>query len=214
MTNTRFAALTLDEGIPALLAKYEERFDNVFPLPPSYRTSDVESLKAFAKAITSNLIGGIGYFYGTSIVDRGFAYDWDQEDDASGADEVEKGAKLTEPKALLTATPSRSFFPRGFYWFVEYHYSQLSTDCELLGMRDFIYCISVNGTMISGMKGIVGHSKSSLTNSNSLEILKDWIDLIDEDGWVGREQILGEEARSRVRHSPLGILYQRSEYSR
>lgn len=35
-------------------------------------------------------------------------------------------------------------------------------------------------------------------NALSLEILKDWIDLVDEDGWVGREQILGEEARSRV----------------
>lgn len=32
----------------------------------------------------------------------------------------------------------------------------------------------------------------------SLEILKSWVDLIDEDGWVGREQILGEEARSKV----------------
>jgi len=37
-------------------------------------------------------------------------------------------------------------------------------------------------------------------NDFSLEILKDWIGLIDEDGWVGREQILGEEARSKVRH--------------
>ena len=34
----------------------------------------------------------------------------------------------------------------------------------------------------------------------SLEILKDWIGLIDEDGWVAREQILGDEARSKVRH--------------
>ena len=33
---------------------------------------------------------------------------------------------------------------------------------------------------------------------SSLEILKDWINLIDNDGWVAREQILGEEARSRV----------------
>jgi hypothetical protein len=32
----------------------------------------------------------------------------------------------------------------------------------------------------------------------SLEILKDWVALIDKDGWVAREQILGEEARSRV----------------
>jgi len=33
---------------------------------------------------------------------------------------------------------------------------------------------------------------------SSLEILKDWVDLIDENGWVAREQILGEEARSKV----------------
>lgn len=43
----------------------------------------------------------------------------------------------------------------------------------------------------------------SWDNDLSLEILKSWIDLIDSDGWVGREQILGEEARSRVsRFSP------------
>jgi mannosyl-oligosaccharide glucosidase len=35
-------------------------------------------------------------------------------------------------------------------------------------------------------------------NDLSLEILKDWINLIDDDGWVAREQILGEEARSKV----------------
>ncbi|KAI1783641.1 mannosyl oligosaccharide glucosidase-domain-containing protein [Ganoderma leucocontextum] len=35
-------------------------------------------------------------------------------------------------------------------------------------------------------------------NDLSLEILQSWINLIDEDGWVTREQILGEEARSRV----------------
>lgn len=37
------------------------------------------------------------------------------------------------------------------------------------------------------------------TTDCSLEILKDWVDLIDDDGWVAREQILGEEARSKVR---------------
>jgi hypothetical protein len=36
------------------------------------------------------------------------------------------------------------------------------------------------------------------SSSFSLEILKDWIGLIDDDGWVAREQILGEEARSKV----------------
>ena len=35
-------------------------------------------------------------------------------------------------------------------------------------------------------------------NDLGLDILRSWIDLIDEDGWVAREQILGEEARSKV----------------
>ena len=109
----------LDEGIPALSAAYNDRFDSVFPIPSNYETADAESLRTFSKAITSNLIGGVGYFYGTSIVDRGFAYEWDQEDDADPSDADEKkGSTLVEPKGLLTATPSRSFFPRGFYWYV------------------------------------------------------------------------------------------------
>jgi hypothetical protein len=33
---------------------------------------------------------------------------------------------------------------------------------------------------------------------DSLEILSSWIALIDSNGWVAREQILGEEARSKV----------------
>jgi mannosyl-oligosaccharide glucosidase len=32
----------------------------------------------------------------------------------------------------------------------------------------------------------------------SLEIIKSWVSLIDENGWVAREQILGAEARSKV----------------
>ena len=32
----------------------------------------------------------------------------------------------------------------------------------------------------------------------ALEVLKSWFSLIDEDGWIGREQILGAEARSKV----------------
>eukprot|EP00474_Spongospora_subterranea_P009137 CRZ09595.1 hypothetical protein [Spongospora subterranea] len=34
----------------------------------------------------------------------------------------------------------------------------------------------------------------------SLEILESWIDLIQNSGWLPREQILGEEARARVPH--------------
>lgn len=110
------AASTLDEGIPALIAKYSQRFSQVFPVPS---LPEHESVTAFSQAITSNLFGGVGYFYGRSLVDPGFAYEWDEdesgdEDSKKGKDD--KGPRFVDPKALLTATPSRSFFPRGFYW--------------------------------------------------------------------------------------------------
>lgn len=35
-------------------------------------------------------------------------------------------------------------------------------------------------------------------NDLSLEILESWMNLVDESGWIAREQILGEEPRSKV----------------
>ena len=105
-------ASSLDQGIPALTSAFAARFKSVFPIPPAN-----QSTEKFSQAITSNLLGGIGYFYGSSIEDRGFAYEWDDEEGETEGKES-KGPKLTDPRELLTATPSRSFFPRGFYWCV------------------------------------------------------------------------------------------------
>ncbi|KAJ7098151.1 glycoside hydrolase [Mycena belliarum] len=160
----KLSSTTIDQGIPALVESYGKRFQTAFPFPPDFPPAKRDSLEAFSKAVTSNLVGGVGYFYGTSIVNRKFSYEWDEEDDPSDSQDGESGARLTEPKALLTATPSRSFFPRGFYWDEGFH---------LLHIGEW-------------------------DNDFSLAILKDWIELIDDDGWVAREQILGEEARSKV----------------
>ena len=124
---------------------YNQRFDEVFPIPANFPTTKAESLKAFSKAITSNLVGGIGYFYGRSIVDEKFSYEWDQDEDRS-EDTEKKGAHMTDPRGLLTATPSRSFFPRGFYWFVSilFPYAVCVT-CDT-GTRASICSILANGT--------------------------------------------------------------------
>ncbi|KAL0085821.1 glycoside hydrolase [Phycomyces blakesleeanus] len=114
----------------------------------------------FAQYLLSNMLGGIGYFHGSSVVDRSHH---PLEDEENFSD-VPIKAELTEPRSLFTATPSRPFFPRGFYWDEGFH--------ELLiGKWD---------------------------NDLSLDIIKNWVSLIDENGWVAREQILGEEARSKV----------------
>ncbi|KAK7466923.1 Processing alpha glucosidase I [Stygiomarasmius scandens] len=156
---------TLNQGIPALIASFNQRFQDTFPTPSDYANDNQESLEAFSKAITSNLLGGVGYFYGTSLVNNKFSYEWDEDEDSQSSEEnVNDGPKLTEPKELLTATPSRSFFPRGFYWDEGFHLLHI-------GAWD---------------------------NDFSIEILKDWVKLIDDNGWVAREQILGEEARSKV----------------
>lgn len=118
----------MDEGLSALASAFEERFKSVFPVPTDFLPEKQQELEAFSRAITSNLIGGVGYFYGPSIVDKKFSYEWDEEEDLQISDDDDedaevkdetKGARLTPPRGLLTATPSRSFFPRGFYWLVK-----------------------------------------------------------------------------------------------
>ncbi|KAJ9119625.1 hypothetical protein QFC22_003334 [Naganishia vaughanmartiniae] len=157
---------SLTRGLADQAETYDARFAQTFALPHEFSSP---SYTRFAQSVTSNLIGGVGYFYGDSIIDRSFKQPYD-EDPADEDDEDEdghtgpKGPTREPARQLLTATPSRSFFPRGFYWDEGFHLPLIAEwDPDL-----------------------------------SLVILKSWIELIDQDGWVAREQILGDEARSKV----------------
>ncbi|GAA5835928.1 hypothetical protein JCM5353_003090 [Sporobolomyces roseus] len=152
---------SLSTALTASSEAFRTRFASAFPQISAFSASQ----QAFAQEILANLVGGVGYFHGSSIIDRTFSHEWDDEDSLSSeAQKRSSRPETTKPMQLLTATPSRSFFPRGFYWDEGFH-------LLLIGAWD---------------------------NDLSLEIIKSWIDLVDENGWVGREQILGEEARSKV----------------
>lgn len=124
---------------------FSDKFENTFKLGSKGFTAD--EIK-FSKAAFSNLIGGIGYFYGSSRV-------LSQHTDSP----------VPYWKApLYTAVPSRSFFPRGFLWDEGFH-----------GLILAVWDLDIE-----------------------LDIISHWFDLMNVEGWIPREQILGSEALSRV----------------
>ncbi|KAF8936813.1 Processing alpha glucosidase I [Haplosporangium gracile] len=154
---------TISSAISKAENAFDERFEDTFHLK---QRGYSDSMVNFAKATMSNLVGGIGYFHGSSIVDESPTYEDGQNDHLEGpvARRPSPDPQMTAPASLFSAVPSRSFFPRGFYWDEGFHQT-------LLGQWD---------------------------NDLSLEVIKSWYDRQDSNGWIQREQILGEEARSRV----------------
>ncbi|XP_072385583.1 uncharacterized protein GCS1 [Diabrotica undecimpunctata] len=133
------------EVLETYRSKFLEKFEKTFKLKQKgYQPREIK----FAQAALSNMIGGIGYFYGSSRVQSDY---------------------IKEPvyywrAPLYTAVPSRSFFPRGFLWDEGFH-----------------------GFLIS---------KWSL--DMELDIMSHWFDLMNVEGWIPREQILGIEALAKV----------------
>ncbi|KAL8339038.1 hypothetical protein RB598_007382 [Gaeumannomyces tritici] len=122
----------------------------------------------FTQALLSNLLGGLGFFHGDSKLDESRAPEYDETDPKFWelAAEAMKRAKVATapPRSLLSHTPSRPFFPRGFLWDKGFH---------LIPVIEWDLDLAVS-------------------------VLRSWLGLMDSDGWIGREQILGPEARSKV----------------
>ncbi|GMF36493.1 unnamed protein product [Phytophthora fragariaefolia] len=162
----------IDSLITDKLAEYSQQFDAKFedafhlstktwPVNDGEEAPFSDNLVAFAKAAFSNLIGGTGYFYGSSLVQH----------DPENPETVESPAK-----PLFTAVPSRSFFPRGFVWDEGFHQ---------IGISAFDDTIT---------RDVIAH----------------WLGLMEEDGYIAREQILGQRARRRV---PAEFLVQHVEHA-
>ncbi|CAF2192352.1 unnamed protein product [Rotaria magnacalcarata] len=138
--------LYFNEELVRLQKQFDQRFETIFQLKTKQKMDETKI--NFARSTLSNLIGGISYFTGQSLVAKPGQQTPDQYFTTS----------------LYTAVPSRSFFPRGFLWDEGFH--------NLLIAR---------------------------WNQNiTIDILKHWFDMLNDNGWIPREIILGDEARARV----------------
>eukprot|EP00158_Paraphelidium_tribonemae_P008608 Partr_v1_DN28627_c3_g1_i3_m49438 putative mannosyl-oligosaccharide glucosidase len=127
----------------------QERFNTKFSKAFSLGNRGFSSLHLkFARTTFSNLIGGLGMFQG----------------DARISSRLPSSITNSTVLKLLSFSPSRPFFPRGFLWDEGFH--------QLLAVP--------------------------LYPSLSLHMINGWLDLMDSNGWIMREVILGDEARARV----------------
>ncbi|KMU90859.1 glucosidase I [Coccidioides immitis H538.4] len=102
----------LSKEIKTTAQAFEDKFKEIYsPMKPF----DSPKYLPFSKAMLSNLVGGIGYFYGDSIVDRSNAPEYDEEDEGfwEGTAEARARAKLlpSDPAELFTSIPSRPILP-------------------------------------------------------------------------------------------------------
>ena len=109
-------------ALSELRSTFPSQVDKVFP-----RVSDFQEdkYKEFTLSLLSNLLGGLGFFHGDSKVDRSDAPEYQETDvDFWLKEKAAKGnapVTTTGPNSLLSFTPSRSFFPRGFLWDEGFH---------------------------------------------------------------------------------------------
>ncbi len=104
------------------MSLFSGRYDEVFAPQAPFTNS---KYKTFSKSLFSNLIGGIGYFYGDSLADLSYAPEYEEESEGFWEDAAEARQRTQPqtvgPSELFTSIPSRTFFPRGFLWDEGFH---------------------------------------------------------------------------------------------
>ncbi|GAP91718.1 putative mannosyl-oligosaccharide glucosidase [Rosellinia necatrix] len=129
---------------------------------------NAEKYEKFGKSMLSNLAGGIGYFYGQHLVDRSDAPEYEEENEGFWEGTAEARGRKQEQ-------------PEGPYELFS------SIPSRPFFPRGFLWDEGFHLIPIIDWD-----------TDLALEIVKSWYNLMDEDGWIAREQILGDEARSKV----------------
>jgi mannosyl-oligosaccharide glucosidase len=128
----------------------------------------IEALQKFASNMFSNLLGGLGYFTGDEVVDRSYQPEYEEENEGFWEEAAEARARRQE---------------------------------KLEGPYELFTTVPSRPFFPRGFLWDEGFHLMPVIDWDldlSLDIVKSWFNLIDEDGWIGREQILGAEARSKV----------------
>lgn len=177
-------------------AELNDRFENTFNLQ---KLEFSEGEVSVAKKAFSSLLGGIGYFFGKPRISDAADIDNDGKQinqlnsEANRVREELNQKRLhqrlnshREYVALLTATPSRTSFPRGFLWDEGFHQMLVVPWNPRLTMN----------ILTSWLNNLHYFSTSLLSQYNIR------VDSAGNDpylgGWIPREMILGEEATKRV----------------
>jgi mannosyl-oligosaccharide glucosidase len=104
------------------MKSFDTRFESIFKPEAPF---NVGKYLEFSKSLFSNLLGGIGYFYGDWKVDHSYAPEYEEENEGFWEEAAEARARaqieLAGPNELFTSIPSRPFFPRGFLWDEGFH---------------------------------------------------------------------------------------------
>jgi mannosyl-oligosaccharide glucosidase len=103
------------------------------------------------------------------------------------SENVAGGFRYLEPKALFTCTPSRAYFPRGI------SFEEVSSFFFFIWVR-IIYSLAGFVWDEGFHQMIVSVWDAAL----SRDMITHWLSLVQADGWLAREQILGIEAERRV----------------
>jgi mannosyl-oligosaccharide glucosidase len=151
---------------------FDENFEDTFKLRRQHFTEDQIQ---HAKIALSSLLGGIGYFQGSPEIGDGTDLAKPTEDTSTSIpDAASSSISQGDPISLLSCTPSRTVFPRGFLWDEGFHQLLVSAwdpELSLFMLRHWFLAIyQYSGPDPSSCAG----------------------------GWIPREMILGDVSRSRV----------------
>ncbi|KAI9656367.1 MAG: Processing alpha glucosidase I [Alyxoria varia] len=129
---------------------------------------DKPKYDTFSKTMFSNLAGGIGYFYGDQVIDRSYAEEYDEENEGFWEEAAE--ARAAHQEALQGPYELLTTVPSRPFFPRGFLWDE---GFHLMPILDWDMGVAI-------------------------EILRSWFNTMDEDGWIPREQILGDEARTKV----------------